>query len=221
MKFFRGVIFGVIIVLMSILIAIVFFNIVYAADLSFEYIRQSPKSENFGNSDGVKIIVIPDDWSVFAWGSAERARFSLSGQNFDYVNFFGIGIGVKHKFSKSPLSIFFDAGWFQPFHENNGDHLKAVPGDKGDRCDIYLNERYAQVYGRHEFDYYTMKQSGNFGASIGIKYRYNRWIIGMGYRLLEIPLMVEGKSLTDEKYAWSRYEDQKLSGPIFSVGYVF
>lgn len=42
---------------------------------------------------------------------------------------------------------------------------------------------------------------------------------GAAYRLLEIPLRVNGFSYTDEAYRWERYEDQKLSGPIFSVGY--
>ena len=204
-----------------ILSSIIFVNIVKSAEISIEYIRQYPQSENYGNSDGIKIVIIPDDWSIFAWISGEHFRFSLSGQNFDYVNLFGAGIGVRHKFSKSPLSLFINAGWFQPFHEDNGDRLQAVPGDKGDRCDIYLNERYAPVYGRHEFDYYTMKQSGNFGASIGIKYLYYGWTIGMGYRLLEIPLRVNGLSYTDDTYRWERYEDQKLSGPVFSIGYVW
>ena len=192
-----------------------------AADIFFEYIRQAPQSENYGNSDGVKITVIPDNWVVGFWGSAERSRFSLTGQNLDYVNMVGVGVGVSHKFKESPFLIFFDAGWFQPFHSQFGTKLIPADNDGFDRAEIYLNEKYAPIFGVHKFDYYTINMSGNFGAVIGIKYIIKGWVIGMGYRMLEIPLTVEGKSLIDEKYAWCRYEDQKLSGPVFSFGYVW
>lgn len=143
-------------------------------------------------------------------------RASLVG---DYTNLLGAGLGVKHKFNRSPFTIFADAGYFMPFHNLMGDELKAVPGDFGDRCDIFLNEKYAAIFGRHEFDYYTMNMSGNMGASFGVKYNINGWTVGLAYRLLEIPLRVNGYSYTDETDRWERYEDQKLSGPMFSVGY--
>jgi len=205
------------IILMIILIS----NIAYSADLSFEYIRQYPQSENYGNSDGLKLTIGPNDSIFYAWLSGEHARFNLTGQNFDYTNLIGAGLGVKYKIKQSPFTLFADAGWFQPFHDKNGDELKAVPGDMGDRCDIYLNEKYAAVYGRRGFDYYTMKQTGNMGASFGIKYNIKGWIVGIAYRMLEIPLRVNGFSYTDNSDRWERYDDQKLSGPVFSIGYEF
>ena len=191
----------------------------HSADISIEYFRQSNQSENFGNADGLKLTIGPNDSIFYAWLSGEYFRFNLTGQNFDHAKMLGAGLGVKYRPRKSPFAIFFDAGYFMPFHDKMGDELLVDHGDRGDRCEIYLNEKYAPIYGLHTFDYYTMEMSGNMGASFGVKYFIKGFTVGFAYRILEIPLRVNGHSYTDPAYAWERYEDQNVSGPMFTIGY--
>jgi len=208
-KIFREVIFGIIIVLIFILNV----NIGHSADLSFEYIRQCNQSDNFGPADGLKISYVPKQFQAYAWLSGEHARFNMAGQNLGAVDLIGAGIGTFYKIKEFTFSL--DGGWYYPYHKDDQRQLKADGKDVGDRAEIYLSR-----YGDLKWDYYKFHISGNFGATIGIKYHIGIVTVGIGYRMLELPLSVEGK-MHHSDLSWSRYEDQNVSGPIFSIGYAW
>jgi len=204
--------------LIFLLVLILFSPVANATEISIEYIRQVNQNENFGVSNGGKISIEKNN--IYGWLSGERSPFSLVGQCLDSVDLFGAGIGLQHEF-KNGFIFYLDGGWYYPYHRYDNKKLSPHNDGKGDRLEIYLNEKYADVYGKHYFDYYIMHMTGNFGATVGVTYKIKNYIFSFGYRMLEIPLSVGGRMNDPAGLIWDSYENQNVSGAIFGTGIVW
>jgi len=194
----------------------------YAFDISAEYMKQVPASENFGDFDSIKFSVSPADSIFYLWASGEHGRLTLGSQQFTYVDLIGAGLGIKKEFDG--FLIFADAGWFEPFCKFNG--YVFTHGEAGhDRLWLHLNQAYGPTLGITDFDYYKMRMSGNFGGSFGIKYFYELSksveIYGLaGYRILSLPMIVEAW-WDGNPNGWNRFENESLTGPFVGLGFSF
>jgi len=206
----------------SILLILLFSLPAFGLDFSVAYTKQVPASENLGDFDGVKVSVSPNDAIFYLWTSGEHGRLTLGSQQFTYIDLVGAGVGIKKIFDG--FQIFADAGWFEPYSAYN-DKIFAHGEDGFDRLWLHLNQAYAPSLGVHDFDYYKMHISGNFGGSFGIKYFYqlskNMEIYGLaGYRILSLPMIVEAW-WDGNPNGWNRFENESLTGPFVGLGFSF
>lgn len=201
---------------------LVFVSNAFAVELNLQYTKQVPTSDNFGDFDGIKLSIAPNDSIFYLWASGDHGRLTLGSQQFTYLDLIGVGVGIKKRFDG--FQIFADIGWFEPFCKQNGAVIRN--GEDGfDRLWIHLNDKYGNLAGTQDFDYYKMSISGNFGGNFGIKFFYKikkkYEIYGLaGYRILSLPMIVESWGNING-WNWNRFENENLSGPFVGIGFNF
>lgn len=194
-----------------------------AIELQTQYFKQTSRSKEFGQTDGLKLKAFLNNKSIlYAWGSFENSEFALVEQSMPSVQIYGIGFGVRKRMKD--LEFYMDMGWYHPESSSFGNKLITGPGATGDRVDIYLNSKYSTTYGRRHFDYYKLNITGNLGGSVGVAYRlpinkHLNMVVGASYRVLTLPMEGRGENYNDNAI-WCTKDQLDLSGPAISVGFI-